>query len=595
MEQTHQQMTAPFSRLVRDEEANVRKRYDKDSIESMKASILSHGILQPIAVRPPQESDADLGGQLYRIFAGGRRYRAMSELVGEKKIDPDYQVPIIIRDANDTEASEMSLAENIIRRDMDPVDEFQAFKLLADQGKSVEDIALRFGQSERFVRGRLALGNLHPDILAALEREELSLAAACAYTLNPDQERQIDYFNGANQWQRDSVNFIKSAMRGEGAIRADSAMAKFIGEDAYLAAGGVIVDDLFGEDRSWVSPELIEMLRIETYETFKKKALEEGWSFVETTEEFGCLGLYGARYLSPEGNDLTEEESARMDEISDQLEGYHPMTEEEEDEHDKLEAEYQALEAKASFFTDEQKAKSGILFSFDHGRVDWRAGAFKDDGTKLSSSSSGDDAKPAKDPLALTQPLKDKIGDTATAALKVAVESKPDLALAMLAAMLEQGDSPASGVGRPSRIKLERYDYAMAPASKEVTIKTAFDRYAKMKPAELKKALATLIASTVDLSERWFNKDYTTEEKREKVRLEFINAFEADPVKHFDPEEYFSSCTKPAIDDAMKEMTGFSATKPKKADMAKEAAEAARETGWIPKPLRPKGYKIKKA
>jgi ParB family transcriptional regulator, chromosome partitioning protein len=113
-----EQPKVPFDRLIRDDAANVRKKHSREAIVEMKASILAHDIIQPIAVRPPVTGDADLGGQLYRIFAGGRRWIALGELVQEGKLPSDHPVPITIRDTDDATATELSLAENLIREQM---------------------------------------------------------------------------------------------------------------------------------------------------------------------------------------------------------------------------------------------------------------------------------------------------------------------------------------------------------------------------------------------------------------------------------------------------------------------------------------------
>jgi ParB family chromosome partitioning protein len=460
---------------------------------------------------------------------------------------------------------------------------------------SVAEIALRFGQSERFVKGRLALGNVHPEILAAFERGDLTLEAVAAYTLNLDQEAQATFFREAGQWSRRNVHDIKSAMRG-GGIRADGKLASFIGEEAYAAADGQIAEDLFGSDSQWISADLIERLKAEKIEQIKADALADGWSFFATTEELGLYGLYQARILEPAGDALTEEEYARMEELSEQLEGYDPESWQ-DDEMDKLAAEYEELDSKSGTYTEEQKKLAGVVF--DENEFRWKVGVLRPGQEKKAgiagSASSGAAAK-EKDPLALTQPLRDLIGDTATAAFKTAAIADPHKTLALIAAMLEQHENRSGS--RPSRLKVERIDmnYGAKPENKERTIKAAVTAYAKMTPEELVAAVAGVFASTLDLSEKWLTKDfdYSHGDKRDEARLEHLALFDAKPVGAFDPDAYFTACTKPMIDAAMREMTGHAAIKPKKADMAREAAEAARKSGWLPGALRLKGYKIKK-
>lgn len=587
-----EQMKAPFDRLMIDP-ANVRRKYDEDSITSMKASILAHGIIQPLAVRPPQESDIDLGGQLYRVFAGGRRFRAVSALIAENALPADYAIPIIIRDsATDRDAEEMSLAENLIRHAMAPADEFRAFKDLADKGLSVAEIALRFGQSDRFVRGRLALGNVHPEILAAYETGELNLEAISAYTLQPDQEAQVAYFRDADDWTASNPHYIRKAMRGGEGIRADSKLAGFIGEERYLAAGGAVSEDLFGSETFWTSGDIVEQLKAQALDEFRKQAADEGWSFVSTVQEFGIYGLYEVSTLAPEAPaELSDEETQRIDELAQILE-----TESwDDDDHGyQLNDEYETLTSRNGGFTDEQKAKSGIVI--DTERMEWRVGAIRPEDVRKQAragSSTSDGAAPAKtkDPLALTQPLKDQIGEAATASLAAAVEADPHKALALVAAMLAAADNTTMGIGRPSRIKVERVDYG--GSSSQATVKKSFTDFVKEPPEDLLKTVANLAALTVDLSERWFQKDYTGDSIREKTRSDFMAAFSADPLAAFDHEAWFGACTKPMIEAAAKEM-GLTLGAGKKGDMARQTASMAKERGWLPKNLRLKGYALKK-
>ena len=591
-----QQMTVPFDRLMHDAGANVRKKYSDDDMIEMKASILADGLIQPIAVRPPVTGDADLGGQLYRIFAGGRRFRAISELIAEKNLPADYSVPIIVRDVDDATATAMSLAENMIREQMTPVDEFRAFNSLVEAGQSVEDIALRFGQSDRYVKGRLALARLHPDILAAFGEGKISYGAACAYTLNPDQGVQYAFYKDGG-WSRDQTWSIKAAMK-QAAISASSPIAEFIGEEFYKAAGGIVHEDLFGEDSYWISVDLLPGLKAEAVERSRSEVLSEGWSFFATTEELGIGGIYDVRAISPEGMELSEEETARMDEISDELEGADAddADAEETERLQKLSAEYEELEARANAFSTEQKAKTGIVIDLESMQI--RRGCLKP-GVKSKEDACDDEplaaaAKSAKDPLALTQPLKDKIGETASEALAAAVLRDPYRALALATAMLAAADDHTMGVGRPSRLKVERVDYASGRDAKSTDIKKLFDTFAKLHPDELLKRFAGFMSQTVDLTERWFYKDgYTSDDRKEKTRLDFMTVFGADPLEEFDAEAWFAACTKPMIEAAANDM-GFALSGAKKADMAKVAAAEATARGWLPKELRLKGYALKK-
>ena len=143
--------------------ANVRKKGGKESGD-LVPSIRSLGLLQPLLVRPNCEG--------YEIVAGQRRYHALCRLAEEGTNDP---VPcIVMDDEDDAAAIEASLAENIARLPMDEIDQYKAFAALMKQGLSVEDIANRFGISERLVTQRLAIANLIGPILTAYRKGDIA-------------------------------------------------------------------------------------------------------------------------------------------------------------------------------------------------------------------------------------------------------------------------------------------------------------------------------------------------------------------------------------------------------------------------------------
>ncbi|MEH7904031.1 ParB/RepB/Spo0J family partition protein [Rhizobium laguerreae] len=299
-----EQLSLTTDRLVLDP-SNARRMRDKDSLASLKASILAHGIIQPITVRPPAAADRDLEGDRYRVFAGGRRLSAVTELIFEGKLPVDYEMPALMKDVDDSSADEMSLAENILRRNMRPVDEFKAFSRLAEEGATADDIALRFGQTLRFVQGRMALGKLHPVLLEMLDLDEIRLETAMAYTLEPDPERQLEIYNNLPGWQKTSAPHIKEAIAGTG-TKSNGGVAKFIGETRYLMAGGKITHDLFEDYSFWVSTDIVEKLRVERIAELKEELLAAGWAFVKTAEELGNDVWYMQR-VPPEETGLDAE------------------------------------------------------------------------------------------------------------------------------------------------------------------------------------------------------------------------------------------------------------------------------------------------
>lgn len=583
-----EQMTVPLSRLVHDP-ANVRKRDDKASIESMKATILASGLAQPLAVRPPVAGDADLGGQLYRVFAGGRRLRAMNELVAEQKLTPDYPVPIIVRDVDDRDANALSLTENLIRSSMSPVDEFRAFQELFEKDMTVPDIALHFGQTERFVRGRLALAGLHPEILAAFEADKLSFAAVTAYTLSANKEEQLAAYN-ALAWQKNNPFNIKAYLSRE-TISADSKIAGLIGEERYRAAGGDVVEDLFGEEVRWTSVDVIARLQREMVDEAKAAALADGWSFAETIEEYGG-NYWELKTLSKVEMPISAEDEARLSELGEILDAAEGM-DEEDPEYEKIaaaSAEYDTIEARRYQYTPEQKASAGVVIMLDRGEI--RYGVLRPGAKPVTGA--GSSAKVERDPLALTAPVLADLSNAVTTTVAEQVKAKPHLALALLAAQLQLTGTGTYGVASPTRLKLERSPGMYSASDKTKDFTTLFKSYATKSPEDLLLAIADRVAGIIDLTDAWFAANAVDPKLADKLRILLLEQFEADPTPHFDAKAFFDGSRKPVIEAAMREMTGHLSAFAKKGDMAREAAEFAKATGWLPKPLRTKNYKLNK-
>ena len=235
----------PLSRLALAPE-NVRKTPpDPQADASLKASIAALGLLENLVVRPDEPDDD--GAEHYAVVAGGRRLKAMQELVEDGVFDADHPVPCQVR-SGDTEPAELSLAENVIRIAMHPADQVVAFSKLADAGQSVSAIAARFGASERVVEQRLRLGNASPELLDAYRADEIDLEVLKAFAVTADRERQMAVWEQVSgQDYRPSAWQVKRLLTEE-RVPGASAVARFVGVEAYEAAGGTVLRDLFADE-----------------------------------------------------------------------------------------------------------------------------------------------------------------------------------------------------------------------------------------------------------------------------------------------------------------------------------------------------------
>jgi len=155
-----------------------RKTFNDEKQKDLIASIKSSGIIQPIIVRK------DLLG--YEIIAGERRWRA-AQAAGLK------DVPVIIREATDKEAAEISLIENIQREELNPLEEAEAYNTLIDKfNLSQEDISLRVGKDRSTVANTIRLLKLPAKAQKAIMENKISAGhGRCLLALTSQEEQMV--------------------------------------------------------------------------------------------------------------------------------------------------------------------------------------------------------------------------------------------------------------------------------------------------------------------------------------------------------------------------------------------------------------------
>jgi ParB family chromosome partitioning protein len=144
----------PFNKLVLSQ-ANVRRVKAGVSIEELAEDIARRTLLQSLSVRPVLDAEGAETGT-FEIPAGGRRYRALELLVKQKRLAKTALVPCVVRNpATDILAEDDSLAENIQRAPLHPLDQFRAFQAMREKGRSEEHIAAAYFTSVSVVKQRL--------------------------------------------------------------------------------------------------------------------------------------------------------------------------------------------------------------------------------------------------------------------------------------------------------------------------------------------------------------------------------------------------------------------------------------------------------
>ena len=306
----------PFNKLVLSQ-SNVRRVKAGVAIEELAEDIARRTLLQSLTVRPVlDESGAETG--MYEVPAGGRRYRALELLVKQKRLARTAPIPCIVRTGGIAE--EDSLAENVQRAPLHPLDQFRAFLALREKGQSEEEIAAAFFVSVAVVRQRLRLASVSPKLLEVYAEDGMSLDQLMAFTVNPDHARQEQVWEALQRVPVRQTYQIRR-MLTEDTVRASDRRARFVGIADYEAAGGIVLRDLFeSDDGGWLQdPALLDRLVAAKLEREAETVRAEGWKWVEVAPDFPYGHTYGLRRLSGKEVPLTKKETKARDALKAEL------------------------------------------------------------------------------------------------------------------------------------------------------------------------------------------------------------------------------------------------------------------------------------
>ena len=155
-----------------------RKHFDEDKLEELADSIRQFGVIEPLLVTDKKDH--------YEIIAGERRWRA-SKVAGLKEI------PVIVKDYSEQQIVEVSLIENIQREDLNPIEEAQAYKRLADEFNFTQDkIAERVSKSRSEITNSMRLLKLCPEVQQMIIDEMLSKGHARTLITVEDPKKQYE-------------------------------------------------------------------------------------------------------------------------------------------------------------------------------------------------------------------------------------------------------------------------------------------------------------------------------------------------------------------------------------------------------------------
>ena len=155
-----------------------RKAFDPESLDELARSIQTAGMIQPVVVRR-------MPGERWQLIAGERRWRA-ARIAGLDRI------PAVVRDATDAESVELALVENLLREDLNPLEEAEAYQhVLTEFGWTYEQLAQRLGRDRSSIANSLRLLRLPPAVQDDLRAGRLTMGHARALLALNDPAQQL--------------------------------------------------------------------------------------------------------------------------------------------------------------------------------------------------------------------------------------------------------------------------------------------------------------------------------------------------------------------------------------------------------------------
>jgi ParB family chromosome partitioning protein len=362
----------PFDKLVLSQ-SNVRRIKAGVSVEELAEDIARRGLLQGLNVRPVLDADGVESG-MFEIPAGGRRFQALSLLVKQKRLAKTAPIPCIVRDAaSEILAEDDSLAENMQRVALHPLDQFRAFAALREKGQGEEAIAAAFFVTPQIVKQRLKLASVAPALLDVYADDSMTLEQLMAFTVSADHARQGQIWDAVkNSWNKEPYAIRR--MLTETSVRASDRRAVFIGVDAYEAAGGVVLRDLFqGDDGGWLEdPALLDRLVAEKLQVEAKALAAEGWKWIEVATDLPYGYSHGLRRLAGDPAPMSDKESAthaallaEYRALEEQYSGQDEYPEEIDARIGQLEVAMEALEQRPLIFDPAELVRAGVFATLD--------------------------------------------------------------------------------------------------------------------------------------------------------------------------------------------------------------------------------------
>ncbi|RRD26812.1 ParB/RepB/Spo0J family partition protein [Brucellaceae bacterium VT-16-1752] len=366
---TGREVLIPLNKLKKSPRNARKTPHGEETVETYAASIAAKGILQNLVVEPEIDAEGTPTGFYFVTIGEGRRLAQMLR-AKRKEIKKTEAIRCVIDTANDP--FEISLDENVSRTNLSPADQFEAFlQLSQDRGWGAEEIAARFGVTAHVVKQRLKLGAVSPKLMQVYRNGDLTLEQLQAFAITDDHARQEQVHAGLG-YNREPWIIRRDLTRMH--VQANDRKAVFVGSEAYAEAGGMIVRDLFTDDRGgyYDDAALLDRLVLEKLESIAAEIKAEGWKWAEASIDFPHA--HGFRRVYPHPVELSEEDAAAYAAAQDE---YDRLTAEWENTDDDLppdvderfaeiEAEIERIEGLRHAYGADEIARGGAFVVLNH-------------------------------------------------------------------------------------------------------------------------------------------------------------------------------------------------------------------------------------
>lgn len=609
---------------------NVRKVRNKDSIAELAALIDREGLLYPLCVSAEMKKGTPTGR--YAVFAGGRRLAALQLLAEQGRFHKSKEVACSEFDA--ARAVALSLAENA-HEAMHPADAVVAFRTLVTEGQTIAQIASSCGVSELTVERRLAMANLAPMFLDMWRAGSIEPKQLQALALTTDPAKQVSVWNSLGPHERTYYKIEKALTHEE--MKSSDKIARFVGLDAYKAAGGKVRRDLFGSDEECFLQDsvLVTQLADARLETVAADLRAAGWKWVEVGHSFTYSDKAKLTTIYPVKSKPSDDEAEALADVAEMLkvlradiykldtlaqDDDRELTDEEEKVWEGLQQQYTSLDSlhdemlsSLSYFPKAKMATAGVMVSIDHaGRIEIDEGHVRPEDRKAAAADSASAAglpAPVAERAAFSEKLMLSLTAHKTGALTASLISNPHVALVAFLHHVIIADGAHRWSSSPFKVSMTYSGYRVGELATNFgdteaakAIQAATTHWGERLPTEsaelfaylmaqdqtsLVELLAFYVARTVDVtkgregSERGFD---VTHALSDAVSLDMADWWVPSPAHYLDHVPKAKMIE--AVTEAAGEVEARDMPKMKKADAIATADAKLIGKRWLPRPLR---------